>query len=52
MSLFFNDSDGVRIDEDLDLDAITVHYFTNGEERELQEGALYDWAINYYRENY
>jgi hypothetical protein len=52
MSLFFNDSDGVRIDEDLDLNAITVHYFNDGEERELLEGALYKWAVNYYRDNY
>jgi hypothetical protein len=52
MSLFFNDSEGVRIQEDLDLNAVTVNYFTDGEEIELQEGALYEWAINYYRENY
>ena len=52
MSLFFNDSEGVRIQEDLDLNAVTVNYFTEGEEIELQEGALYEWAINYYRENY
>lgn len=52
MSLFFTDNDGVRIDEDLDLNEVTVHYFTDSEEIELTEGAVYDWAIKFYNENY
>ena len=57
MSLFFEDkvgapNDGVRIEEDLDLNTITVHYFTDSEEIELTEGAVYDWAIQFYNENY
>jgi hypothetical protein len=52
MSLFFTDSDGVRIEEDLSTGEITVNYFTDSEELEVKEGALYEWAINYYRDNY
>ena len=52
MSLFFTDSDGVKIEEDLDINTITVTYFTDLEELEIKEGALYEWAINYYKENY
>lgn len=52
MSLFFTDTDGVRIEEDLDLNTVTVIYFTDTESVELTEGAVYDWAINYYRDNY
>ena len=52
MSLFFTDRDGVKIEEDLDLNTITVTYFTDAEELEIKEGALYEWALNYYRENY
>lgn len=52
MSLFFPEEDGVRITEDLDTDDVTVHYFTNDNEVEIKEGALYEWAINHYRENY
>jgi hypothetical protein len=48
ITLFFPEEDGVRIDEDLDLHLITVHYFTGQDEIELTEGALYDWALNYY----
>lgn len=52
MSLFFNDSDGVRIDEDINLNEVTVHYFTDGGEIPLTEGVLYDWAVKFYNENY
>ena len=52
MSLFFTDNDGVRIEEDLSLGDITVEYFTDTESVQLTEGAVYDWAINYYRDNY
>lgn len=52
MSLFFTDSDGVQIQEDLDLNEITVKYFTDDEDIPVTEGALYEWAINYYRMNY
>lgn len=52
MSLFFTDTDGVRIQEDLDLNEVTVHYFIDEQEVELTSGAVYEWAINYYQENY
>jgi hypothetical protein len=52
MSLFFTSNDGVRIEEDLSLGDITVEYFTDTESVQLTEGAVYDWAINYYRDNY
>jgi hypothetical protein len=56
MSLFFEDkvggnNDGVRIQEDLDTNDITVHYFTDADEIELTEGAVYDWAIEFYKNN-
>lgn len=52
MSLFFTDTDGVRIQEDLDLNEVTVHYFTDTEEVELTSGAVYEWAVKFYNENY
>lgn len=52
MSLFFNDSDGVQIQEDLELNEITVKFFNDSKEQEITAGALYEWAINYYRDNY
>lgn len=51
MSLFFSDNDGVQIQEDLDLEEITVKYFTDETEIELTAGTLFDWAVNYYRNN-
>ncbi len=52
MSLFFSDSDGVTITEELDSDEqgqfIRVEYFNEEGEEEVTEGALYDWAIEYY----
>lgn len=50
LSAFFTDSDGVQIQEDLDLNELTVKYFTNEGEIELTEGTLYDWAVSYYKE--
>ena len=59
MTLFFEDvsggvNDGVRIEEDLDLNEITIYYFSDTQEQEQQltEGAVYDWALNFYRDNY
>jgi hypothetical protein len=57
MSMFFEDkvggdNDGVQIQEDLDCGDITVKYFTDNEEIELTEGAVYDWAVKHYRENF
>lgn len=51
LSMFFTDNDGVRIEEDLSFNDITVTYFTDETSQELTEGALYEWAINYYKEN-
>lgn len=55
MSLFFSDSggkeDGVRIQEDLDLNEITVEYFTDTETIELKEGPIYEWALEFYKSN-
>jgi hypothetical protein len=52
MSLFFTDSDGVQIQEDLDLNEISVKYFTDDNDIAVTEGALYEWAINHYKSNY
>ena len=49
MSLFFTDNDGVQIQEDADLNEITVKYFKDGEpDVEVTEGPVYDWAIKHY----
>jgi len=52
MSLFFNDSDGVQITEDLELNEITVKFFSDSKEQELTTGPLYEWAIEFYKNNY
>lgn len=52
MSLFFNDSDGVQIQEDLELNEITVKFFNDSKEQEITTGALYEWAIEFYKNNY
>lgn len=52
MSLFFPQEDGVRIEEDLSDGELTVTYFTDEAETVLTEGPVYEWAVNYYRENY
>ena len=51
MSLFFSETDGVQIQEDLDLNEITVKFFTDEQETPLTAGPLYDWAVNFYRHN-
>jgi hypothetical protein len=56
MSMFFEDvvggnNDGVNITEDTDLGEITVKYFTDKDEIELTEGAVYDWAIDFFKTN-
>jgi len=39
--------DGVRVEEDLDLHTKRVFYFgVDGEETELTEGVMHDWAID------
>jgi hypothetical protein len=48
ITLFFPEEDGVRIEEDLDQHLFKVYYFNDESETELTEGALYDWALNYY----
>ena len=57
MSLFFEDvtygtNDGVEIVEDLDLNEIRVRYFSDTESTELTKGAVYDWAIQMYKERW
>ena len=56
MSLFFEDvaggrNDGVKITEDLDLGEITITYFTDEDKTEITEGAVYDWAIDFFKNN-
>lgn len=48
MTLFFPEDDGVRIQTDLDLNEVTVEYFSDDGRVELTEGPLYDWAIDLY----
>lgn len=54
MSMFFDDgeSDGVRVQEDLDLGEITVQYFNDTETVELTEGVMYNWAKEFYSNNW
>lgn len=52
MSLFFTDDDGVRISEDLELNEVSVYYFHKMEEIQITDGAVYDWAINFYKDNF
>lgn len=49
LSMFFTDNDGVQVQEDLDLNEITVKYFTDDGEVEVESGPLYDWAIDFYK---
>jgi len=51
MTLFFTDSDGVKIEEDLDLNEITVQFFTDTETLDVTTGPLFEWAIDYYKSN-
>ena len=48
ITLFFPEEDGVRIEEDLDLHLIRVFYFNDEGENEITEGAVYEWALEYY----
>ena len=48
LTYFFPEDDGVKIEEDLDLNTVAVEYFTEGETITLTEGALYEWALNQY----
>lgn len=52
MSLFFPDNDGVHISEDLELNEVTIKYFNDEQEQELTAGPVYDWALNFYNNNY
>lgn len=54
MSLFFEEEDGVRIVEDTDLKIVEVFYFdTEGKETRVEEtSALYQWAEQYFQENW
>jgi len=49
LSMFFTDTDGVSVQEDLDLNVITVNYFTDDDEMLVESGPLYDWAMNFYK---
>jgi hypothetical protein len=56
MSLFLEDvsggnNDGVKITEDVELGEITIEYFTDIDQVPLTEGAVYDWALNFYKNN-
>ena len=54
MTLFFEEEDGVRIVEDIDLKIIEVFYFdTEGNETALEEtSTLYQWASEYFQDNW
>jgi hypothetical protein len=56
MSLFLEDvsggnNDGVKITEDVESGEITIEYFTDIDQVPLTEGAVYDWALNFYKNN-
>ena len=54
MTLFFEEEDGVRIVEDIDLKIIEVFYFdTEGNETALSVAStLYQWASEYFQDNW
>jgi hypothetical protein len=57
MSLFLEDvsggnNDGVKITEDVESGEIEIEYFTDIDQVPLTEGAVYDWALNFYKSNY
>jgi hypothetical protein len=52
MSFFFPNEDGVKIEEDLDLNEVSVEYFNDTERVTLTEGALYEWAIDRYENHF
>lgn len=49
LTFFFTDNDGVKIEEDLDLNEITVQFFNDYESKTIADGPLYDWAMNHYK---
>ena len=54
MSLFLEDvsggnNDGVKITEDVESGEIEIEYFTDIDQVPLTEGAVYDWALNFYK---
>lgn len=53
LSLFFPDGDGVEIIEDLDSEEeeVTVKYFDDSYSIELNDGPLYEWAMERYYED-
>lgn len=56
MSLFLEDvsggnNDGVKITEDVESGEIEIEYFTDIDQVPLTEGAVYDWALNFYKNN-
>lgn len=52
MSLFFNETDGVTITEDLELGDITIEFFNDKEKIDIVEGPLYRWALKFFNENW
>jgi hypothetical protein len=59
MSLYFEDTpyginDGVTIEEHLGTGDITVKYFKRdyADTIELDNGPVYEWALNHYKENF
>lgn len=50
LTYFFPENDGVKIEQDLDLDTIKVEYFFEGGSEEITEGALYEWALERWEE--
>lgn len=49
MSLFFTDTDGVKIEQDLELNEITIIYFNDTDSTVLTGGPVYDWALDFYK---
>lgn len=51
LSFFFPDGDGVEIIEDLDNEEeVTVKYFDDSNSIELNDGPLYEWAMERFYE--
>jgi len=41
----------VKITEDVESGEIEIEYFTDIDQVPLTEGAVYDWALNFYKNN-
>jgi len=54
MTFFFPEEDGVRVEEDCDLNTVTAFYFdSEGKEEELAAGcALHQWAVALFDERW